>query len=365
MSELSKNKKLKKLYDYGDRMTPQKWAKAIDMLSPYSPPEDAPVIKTTYKEAKALYESNLMQSGVYYEFEHNYKRYLLTQYEDGDTYNPSYSHKINIKVFLLGDTIKATGIINDYSFIADYSFDSDIINVVVENEYAEFYDSLIFKPNNSLLYYTNSFDPSENSSINVLLDLIDNLDKYNISYGLEKAQDFGEDESLFWESISKNDINDSEEMYIYKITLLDDAIVYTYDHEDGSEDRIIFRNGLAIKSSEHDRYDWTTFEYKPSHNGLLSNLDFGDFKYSYLIGGFFKGDVDIKLYHYVNINNPNAKGYIKDSNVSGYFNGTTPTLIIMYSSYDHSNYDKNVVILSNIVLQDLSSGDDEEEGWEE
>ena len=70
-------------------------------------------------------------------------------------------------------------------------------------------------------------------------------------------------------------------------------------------------------------------------------------------------------YNFRTDNNPNAKGYIKDSNVSGYFNGTTPTLIIMYSSYDHSNYDKNVVILSNIVLQDLSSGDDEEEGWEE
>ena len=364
MSELSKNKKLKKLYDFGDRITPQKWAKAMDILSPYSPPEDAPVINTTYAEAKALYESNLMRSGVYYEFRHNYERYYLMSHDDGEKYNTDYTHNIDIKVFLLGDTIKATGIVNGYSFIADYSFDSDIVNVMVEHTSYNLYDSLIFKHNNSLLYYTNSFDPSEGSRVDVLLDLIDNLDKYNISYSLEQAQDFGEDEDLYWETISKNNINDNGERYIYKITILDDAIVYTYNH-DGSDDKILFKNNLLFQCSESNSYKWSISESNITHNGSLSNLDFGDFKHSYLIGGFFRGDVDIRLDHFVKIDNSNARGYIKDSNITGHFNGDYPTLIIMYSSYDNVNYDKNVVVLSNIVLQDLSSGDDEEEGWEE
>ena len=120
MSELSKNKILKKLYDFGDRITPQKWAKAMDILSPEAPPEDAPVIQTTYEEAKDLYKSGGMKTGVYYKF--YWKIHLR---KDGN--NATY--ECDIQVYIDSDnTLKAKGYnANDDMFIADYTFDTPYI----------------------------------------------------------------------------------------------------------------------------------------------------------------------------------------------------------------------------------------------
>ncbi len=76
MNELSKNQKLKKLYDYGDHMTPQKWAQAVDMLldgaggGSSSQPEQDP-IQTSHDKLVNLINTNQLVPNQWYEFEHN------------------------------------------------------------------------------------------------------------------------------------------------------------------------------------------------------------------------------------------------------------------------------------------------------
>lgn len=66
MSELSKNTKLKKLYDYGSHMTPAKWAKAVDILCEESNETDSNIINITHSELYSLrYNSKLIPGQKY------------------------------------------------------------------------------------------------------------------------------------------------------------------------------------------------------------------------------------------------------------------------------------------------------------
>ena len=71
MSELSKNAKLKKLYDYGSHMTPTKWAKAVDILCEESNENDSNIINITHLELYNLRYSSKLVPG---------QKYRITDY---------------------------------------------------------------------------------------------------------------------------------------------------------------------------------------------------------------------------------------------------------------------------------------------
>lgn len=136
MSELSKNKKLKKLYDFGDRITPQKWAKAVDILVPEDGSDDSTsyldipfdqytTVKTTYEDARTLYESGGMKKGVFYKFEYNLNKEFGFWYIEN-------TFDINVYMNRHGDLkCKGSYTVADTSkeFIADYSFAPAYVNV--------------------------------------------------------------------------------------------------------------------------------------------------------------------------------------------------------------------------------------------
>ena len=268
MSGLSKNKKLKKLYDLGDRITPQKWAKAIDMLSPYSPPEDALVINTSYKEAKALYESGDMKPGVYYRFTYYHNKPIVYENDDETTsYTMRHTFPINVFIDQHGN-LKAKGSYtynmhdqpNHVEFIADYTF--DILAASINNsDYSEY---KVFAKND---IYDEFGGVSEA------------LRKIGIPY--KRLNYDGGD--IIVPSIPYVDYYDS----------LDDVYV------------LIFQNGSTFSYMENSYY------IKPNHifneTGLLYNLDYGDYTHSYLFdaynakGDFIKiiGDIDNKLDNHI------------------------------------------------------------------
>ena len=71
MSELSKNAKLKKLYDYGSHMTPTKWAKVVDILCEESNENDSNIINITHSELYNLRYSSKLVPG---------QKYRITDY---------------------------------------------------------------------------------------------------------------------------------------------------------------------------------------------------------------------------------------------------------------------------------------------
>lgn len=268
MSELSKNKRLKKLYDYGDRITPQKWAKAIDMLSPYSPPEDATVINTTYKEAKALYESGGMEPGVYYRFTYYHNKPMVYE-NDAETTSYTMHHTFPINVFIdQHGNLKAKGSYtynmhdqpNHVEFIADYTFDI-LAASINNNEYSEY---KVFAKND--IY-------DEFGAVSKALE------KIGIPY---KRLDY-DGGDIIVPSIPYVDYYDS----------FDDQYV------------LIFQNGFTFSYME------SAYSIKPNHifneTGLLYNLDYGDYTHSYLFdaynsnGDFIKiiGDIDNKLDNHI------------------------------------------------------------------
>ena len=280
MSELSKNKKLKKLYDYGDRMTPQKWAKAVDMLSPYSPPEDAPVIDTTYAEAKALYESGNMKLGVYYRFTYYHEKSMVYD-NDADITSYTMHHTLPIYVFIdkYGD-LKAKGSYeynigdqpNIAKFVADYTFDILAANIY-NDEYSEY---LVFKK--ELIY-------DEYGVIGQVLK------KYNIPYETFES-DYGD-------------------------IMVRPLIPYVESNDPFDDsDILIFINGFKFK------YQTDSYEILPNHvfneTGLLYNLDYGDYIHSYLFDAYndnyhfikLKGNINNKLNNHIFVNYNELYGII-------------------------------------------------------
>ena len=110
-----KDSRLKR-YQGGD------WINAVGGADTYSaPPEDAPVIKTTYKEAKALYESGNMKSGVYYEF--NYHHHI----EDFNS-STRIVNNFDIKIYIdNNNNLKAIWSEDMINAVADYQFNAPYI----------------------------------------------------------------------------------------------------------------------------------------------------------------------------------------------------------------------------------------------
>lgn len=111
------NKQLKKIYDYGGTLSPKDWGDMIDSLRPdYL--EEAPIVETTYEDARDLYYKGQMIPGVMYEFTY---------------YKPNfYADDLEISLLLHVDRLgklKVFGkyIINEVSvrpFYADFKFDA-------------------------------------------------------------------------------------------------------------------------------------------------------------------------------------------------------------------------------------------------
>lgn len=294
MSELSKNKKLKKLYDYGDRITPQKWAKAIDMLSPYSPPEDAPVIDTTYKEAKAIYEAGEMKTGVYYQFEYEYYRSAPIYDEEID-----FNASIPLKLYL-DDTghLKAKGYYKDF-FVADYTFECPfIVNLWNEFDGSAGYDVEYFKTR-----VVNINDDAEDAiPSESFTEFINILKEHHIEHYIENKGG-------------------------YNYVTIPNSIVnswYDYENDYCARVAIVTPNGLCIEYGWFNiMQDGDSFRVRNTSSrlepGYLYNLNYGDYSHSHIILGrtSFKGNIDIRISNDIIIDHTNQTiyGYIKDSTI--------------------------------------------------
>lgn len=267
MSELSKNKKLKKLYDYGDRITPQKWAKAMDILSPYSPPEDAPVINTTYKEAKAIYEAGEMKTGVYYRFNYHHEKSFLYNFGEDDVCNTVINEfPINVFIDKYGD-LKAKGfyeyltsdVLQRREFIADYTFDIVAANLLTD-EYDDrrYHQYLVFR------------------KVTIYCENPSNLEKLLIKH-----------------NIPFNKLIDDEGYYKIcpKMTCVtfnrDTTVIY------------VFNNGVVIHNDDGYFDEKDSIEFVET--GLLYNIDYGSYKHSYLFEGYTKSEYDSNREFFISI----------------------------------------------------------------
>ena len=323
MSELSKNKKLKKLYDYGDHMTPQKWAKAVDMLSPYSPPEDAPVINTTYEEAKAIYEAGEMKTGVYYQFEYEY--YRSAPRYDADL---NFDASIPLKLYL-DDTchLKAKGYYKDF-FVADYTFECPfIVNLWDEFDgsagyYVEYFKTRVVNIED---------DVDDAIPLDRFTEFINILKEYHIEHYIEDDGGYN------------------------RVTIPNSIVNSWYDYENDyyAKVAIVTPNGLCIEYGWFDlmqegdsfRVGNISSRLEP---GYLYNLNYGDYSHSHVILGkvSFKGNIDIRISDDIILNHTKQTihGYIKDS-----------TIYMIDEGYTAGEYETNGFCSINSRIDDGSN----------
>ena len=100
MSE-SRNKRLKRVYDLGDTLTPKEWAKAADVIFPDPNEGNGNIIKTTYKDLVNMISSGSLIPGALYEFDYN--NYLPFKNKNVSDY---YDHDIELTQYLSGSRVR-------------------------------------------------------------------------------------------------------------------------------------------------------------------------------------------------------------------------------------------------------------------
>lgn len=265
MSELSKNKKLKKLYDFGDHINPRKWAKAIDILVPEDGSDDSTsyldipfdqytTVKTTYEDARALYESGGMKKGVFYEFSFYYSHFETVV---NDTIGELYLNIPDLKVYIdKHNDLKAKGSYTLYkwpsrtlSFTSDYSFTplSKITGSYTNEDGGWNFTKAFLKSQNLYILDLST------SALNETLEI---FDKLGVKYGSPIFDDFEE--------------------YPTYLPIYDCYIVSVSDDWEG---RIIYtRSGYVIDLDDYSGI----LNYSYCTKGVLYNLDYGGYKHSYL-----------------------------------------------------------------------------------
>lgn len=304
----------------------------------YLPIEPTETINTTYAEAKALYEAGEMKPGVYYRFTYYHKKSMHIY--DGDT-NGSHTvyNELDIDVYLdkHGD-LKAKGYYeyNDSNppeyktFISDYTFDIVATDVPSygESEYR------IFKKG----VYANIYD-------NYLSSLESILRENNISYTISDTGD-----GFF-------DINFETPCIDYYISM------------DSEEKIYLFNNGFHIgidSGSDYFPSDYISFK----ETGLLYNIDYGEYKHSYLFDGYnddgsfiaLIGNIDNKLDNHIIVN------YSK-STLASFYADLKNCDVLITNIYDgpHKIYAINTFINiydldSNIIIGDEYYGEEYYDG---
>ena len=281
MPKLNKNQ-LKKLYDYGDILSPTDWATMIDNMAFEAEYDNSgTIVKTTYEEAKYLYESGQMIPGVYYEFPY-VTEFDLSYKDNKSTITKIVRQDVTLKVYINRQgELKALGIehlSDDISaFESDYSFQFKQVNFDVV-DIAFGYD-----------------------------DEADKDYKYTITEGIIEAVEYRAVD-IAWDGMFDipdelktycNDNNISiiiDKDYSY-ITLIGNfAYSYKYNN-DGSSELIIVSessNKFAMRwnseSSDDDYINITTIETPP---GFLYNLNYGHCKHSHLLNGIFHNTQNI------------------------------------------------------------------------
>lgn len=255
MAKLNKEQ-LKKLYDYGGTLSSKDWADMIDSVVPDTPDiQPGTVIETTYEEAKSLYESGQMKQGVYYKFPYRSPYRFRKDDEDSNSwveifetymYNENY---VYIYVFIdsKSNTLKAKCDIEGYSnqiynCIADYSFDCLYFTNSDRNFVSEEYkDNIVIGP----------FDYSDSMDI-----LINKLREYDVKF-----------------IIDMDIINiDEKSILIYtdlKMLLITTKFIFEIEFEYDNEIDYDIITNISVTNNT-------------SNTGLITNLDFGSFKQTYL-----------------------------------------------------------------------------------
>lgn len=273
MAKLNKEQ-LKKLYDYGGTLSPKDWADMIDSLVPDENTENTPsvepgtVIKTTYEEAKALYESGQMIPGVYYKF--LYKHYLYkTDHEIA--IDPSsisiieFTNNFNILVYINNNgDLKAKGSYqiemdeinpegNIYTFESDYTFKPKYISFDFPYLDDPTYDI------SEIGYFTTNFITLNITDYDALVDEIINLfpDAYYNS--------------------------DSSNLYL----VIPNSIVYDREEYDSSAEMVVDKITLISQDGVKMDIDVESGRYSINnlnlvHTGCVYNLDYGFCKHSFL-----------------------------------------------------------------------------------
>lgn len=280
MAKLNKEQ-LKKLYDYGGTLSPKDWANLIDSIPDDSETpkydDSGTVIETTYDEAKALYESSKMTPGVKYAFEYKHNVLAYAEYKENSSSiaTTGIKNEFPIQIYIdRNGQLKAIGsyTLEGFSrikrnFVADFSFEDDIIFVNINN--GILYDSMLYDERYSIYIASSS-----EKAINILTEFL-------INNGINYSSETFEDE-IAGEVIK----------FIFTIS----KSFHIYLNLEFPEEYICLPNGIGIHISYGNDYsaDISYIEGVISHTGL-HNLNFGTFKHSHVIEGYFY-DINVEVF---------------------------------------------------------------------
>lgn len=242
------------------RFKDNNWIIAINQFD-----TDGRVVKTSYKKAKALYESGQMIPGVYYNFKYNHH---INIYE-----MRTISNEIDLNVYIdKSGNLKANGTycLGDpaspevFMFTSDYTFNTKYINTEARG-LLPFQDTTLYLPN-----ATNNL-----SDINTIEEFLkDNKIRYY-----------------------KSDFSDYENAVEFKIKNC--VPIIEYQEEDFSTEIYIFDNNTNMRintySSNGEVTDYQIIINDPFSiwytysEGYLYNLDFGNYRHSHVVDGYING----------------------------------------------------------------------------
>lgn len=275
MSELSKNKKLKKLFDFGNIFTPRIWFKAVNILAPEGGSDDSyldipfdkyDIVETTYQDAKDLYESGEMKKGVFYTFKFIYLNYPNLQYDSVNLLNLIID---DLKVYIdKNNNLKAKGTyrLSDktLSFISDYSFTvHSRIPIRYDCSDGTVHASINIETQNISIWGADIGLENFKKSLKIL----DTLGvKYDVNYDIENEFDLSEDNT--------------------PITIYDCAIIRIDEKFEGYY--IYTKSGLQITWDDYEGI--TDYHLNNDFYGVLYNLNYGNYKHSYLISVIYTDD---------------------------------------------------------------------------
>jgi len=289
---------LKKLYDYGNILTPQNWSKAVDLMfknlkdDKYNIFKKAlfndNVIETDYKSLKSKYDNKTIEINQIYTFSYSDIIYLR-DFEDYDNYQLDCKIKqgdISRVLLYINENYEIISVIASALSITlglclltpcNYTFDAKQVHLELNETYPI---KCSLKPVSSL-----PFD-----KIIFLEDWIKSVDNDNVDI-----------HNLYYEYIY-----DLEEMpsdhkgWIYNTPI---KYVYVYDIIKNK----LYRNGNGITIVNPDYY-----QFIDDTTGWVSNIDYGYFKHSYSVNSqiknnnniqtiFFNGNVDLDIDKYESI----------------------------------------------------------------
>ena len=281
MPKLNKNQ-LKKLYDYGGTLSPEDWATMIDnMVSEAEYDDSGTIIKTTYQEAKDLYESGQMIPGIYYEFPY-VTNFDLSYKDDKSTLTKIVRQDVTLKVYINRQgELKALGIEHLLDGISTF-----------ESDYSFKFKNVNFNITDILWGYDDENDRDYKYTITE--GIIESVEYRTVDIAWDGMFDIPDELKTYC-----NDNNISISTYYNEgyIRLIGNfAYSYKYNNDSSYELTIVseLSNKFSMRwNSEYGEDDYINITTIGTPPGFLYNLNYGCCKHSHLLNGIFNNTKNI------------------------------------------------------------------------